>query len=78
VRPIIQSPSAVGCRQAILSQARQLRRPPQRSGSDVMKWIAAPMVGGVTTSFLLELLICPAIFAVWKGRDVDRSGEHGL
>ena len=36
------------------------------AGSDVMKRIAAPMVGGVTTSFLLELLIYPVIFTVWK------------
>jgi Cu(I)/Ag(I) efflux system membrane protein CusA/SilA len=38
------------------------------SGADVMKRIAAPMVGGVLTSFVLELLVYPAIFAWWKGR----------
>ncbi|MGH7682395.1 MAG: efflux RND transporter permease subunit, partial [Candidatus Eiseniibacteriota bacterium] len=38
------------------------------SGADVMKRIAAPMVGGVVTSFVLELLVYPAIFAWWKGR----------
>ena len=48
------------------------------TGSDVMKRIAAPMVGGVATSFLLELLIYPAIFALWKGREVDRLGERGV
>ncbi len=36
------------------------------AGSDVMKRIAAPMVGGVTTSFLLELLIYPVVFTLWK------------
>jgi Cu(I)/Ag(I) efflux system membrane protein CusA/SilA len=36
------------------------------TGSDVMKQIAAPMVGGVVTSFLLELLIYPAIYTIWK------------
>ncbi len=36
------------------------------AGSDVMKRIAAPMVGGILTSFLLELLIYPAIFTIWK------------
>jgi len=36
------------------------------SGSDVMKRIAAPMVGGIFTSFLLELLIYPVIFMIWK------------
>jgi Cu(I)/Ag(I) efflux system membrane protein CusA/SilA len=38
------------------------------TGSDVMKRIAAPMLGGVVSSFLLELLVYPAIFAWWKGR----------
>jgi Cu(I)/Ag(I) efflux system membrane protein CusA/SilA len=36
------------------------------TGADVMKRIAAPMVGGIFTSFLLELLVYPAIYAVWK------------
>ncbi|HJT76874.1 MAG TPA: CusA/CzcA family heavy metal efflux RND transporter [Gemmataceae bacterium] len=36
------------------------------TGSDVMKRIAAPMVGGIITSFLLELLIYPAIYTIWK------------
>ena len=35
-------------------------------GSDVMKRIAAPMVGGVFTSFALELLVYPVLFVVWK------------
>ena len=38
------------------------------TGADVMKRIAAPMVGGLVTSFLLELAVYPAIFAIWKGR----------
>ena len=38
----------------------------QGAGADVMKRIAAPMVGGVTTSFALELLIYPVIFTIWK------------
>ncbi len=36
------------------------------TGADVMKRIAAPMVGGLVTSFLLELTVYPAIFAIWK------------
>ena len=36
------------------------------AGADVMKRVAAPMVGGVATSFLLELLVYPAIYEVWK------------
>ncbi|MBF0456996.1 MAG: efflux RND transporter permease subunit [Nitrospirae bacterium] len=38
------------------------------AGSDVMKRIAAPMVGGVVTSTILELVIYPAIYIIWKGR----------
>ncbi len=36
------------------------------SGADVMKRVAAPMVGGIVTSFILELLIYPAIYTIWK------------
>jgi Cu(I)/Ag(I) efflux system membrane protein CusA/SilA len=36
------------------------------SGADVMKRIAAPMIGGIFTSFVLELAVYPAIYAIWK------------
>jgi copper/silver efflux system protein len=36
------------------------------AGADVMKRIAAPMIGGLITSFLLELLVYPAIYKLWK------------
>jgi Cu(I)/Ag(I) efflux system membrane protein CusA/SilA len=38
------------------------------AGADVMKRIAAPMIGGLLTSFLLELLVYPAIYKLWKMR----------
>lgn len=38
------------------------------TGSDVMKRIAAPMIGGIFTSFVLELLVYPAIYELWKQR----------
>ena len=38
------------------------------AGSDVMKHIAAPMIGGLATSFLLELLVYPAVYKLWHGR----------
>ncbi len=44
------------------------------AGADVMKRIAAPMVGGIFTSFLLELLIYPSIYTVWKWRFEMRRG----
>jgi Cu(I)/Ag(I) efflux system membrane protein CusA/SilA len=36
------------------------------AGSDVMKHIAAPMVGGIFTSFLMELMVYPVIYELWK------------
>ncbi len=39
------------------------------AGADIMKRIAAPMVGGVITSTILELIIYPAIYMLWKGRE---------
>lgn len=36
------------------------------SGADVMKRIAAPLVGGIFTSFILELVVYPAVYAIWK------------
>jgi Cu(I)/Ag(I) efflux system membrane protein CusA/SilA len=38
------------------------------AGSDVMKRIAAPMIGGLVSSFLLELLIYPVVFYIWKSK----------
>ena len=35
-----------------------------------MQRIAAPMIGGVITSFVLELVVYPAIFGWWKGRSL--------
>jgi Cu(I)/Ag(I) efflux system membrane protein CusA/SilA len=41
------------------------------AGADVMKRIAAPMIGGLVTSFLLELLVYPAIYKLWKKREIE-------
>ncbi|MGA7990560.1 MAG: CusA/CzcA family heavy metal efflux RND transporter [Thermoanaerobaculia bacterium] len=40
------------------------------AGADMMKRIAAPMVGGLVTSFALELLVYPAVYVLWKERDL--------
>ena len=42
------------------------------TGADVMKRIAAPMIGGVITSTILELIIYPAIYMIWKGRRFNK------
>lgn len=39
------------------------------AGADVMKRIAAPMIGGLFTSFALELLIYPVLFYIWKAKE---------
>jgi copper/silver efflux system protein len=43
------------------------------TGADVMKRIAAPMVGGVITSTILELIIYPAIYMIWRGRSLQKN-----
>jgi Cu(I)/Ag(I) efflux system membrane protein CusA/SilA len=45
------------------------------AGADVMKRIAAPMLGGLGTSFLLELLVYPAIYKLWKARELKLSAS---
>ena len=42
------------------------------TGADVMKRIAAPMVGGIVTSFIGELIVYPVIFFIWKGRGLEK------
>src|SRR5262249_4554091 len=44
------------------------------TGADMMKRVAAPMIGGLVTSFVLELLVYPAIYAIWKWRFELRHG----
>jgi len=51
------------------------------AGADVMKRIAAPMIGGLVTSFLLELLVYPAIYKLWRQRELkgeEAGGEPAL
>jgi Cu(I)/Ag(I) efflux system membrane protein CusA/SilA len=43
------------------------------TGSDVMKRIAAPLIGGILTSFILELVVYPPIYQLWKWREVKRE-----
>ena len=43
------------------------------TGADVMRRIAAPVVGGILTSFLMELLVYPAIYQIWRGFSLRRA-----
>jgi Cu(I)/Ag(I) efflux system membrane protein CusA/SilA len=44
------------------------------TGADMMKRIAAPMIGGLVTSFILELLVYPPVYAIWKWRFEMKQG----
>jgi Cu(I)/Ag(I) efflux system membrane protein CusA/SilA len=45
------------------------------TGADLMKRIAAPMIGGLVTSFLMELLVYPAVYFLWKKKEVNDDVE---
>ena len=45
------------------------------AGASVMKRIAAPMVGGMVSSTLLTLLVIPAVYSLWKERELARSAH---
>ena len=45
------------------------------AGADVMKRIAAPMIGGLVTSFALELLVYPAVYLLWKQRSLPKIAQ---
>ena len=49
----------------------------EKSGyEDAQTFALAPMVGGIGTSFILELLLYPAIYAVWRERQLNQELEY--
>jgi len=48
------------------------------AGADVMKRIAAPMLGGLISSFAMELIVYPAIFAIWKWNFEMKNSKNPL
>jgi Cu(I)/Ag(I) efflux system membrane protein CusA/SilA len=46
------------------------------AGAEVMKRIAAPMVGGLATSFLMELIVYPVLYERWKSRALPRVSSE--
>jgi Cu(I)/Ag(I) efflux system membrane protein CusA/SilA len=46
------------------------------AGADVMKRIATPMIGGVVTSTLMELLVYPAIYHLWRSQGLKRQSDR--
>jgi Cu(I)/Ag(I) efflux system membrane protein CusA/SilA len=47
----------------------------QGTGADMMKRVAAPLMGGLVTSFILELLVYPAVYTIWKWRFEMKHGS---
>jgi copper/silver efflux system protein len=47
------------------------------TGSDMMKRVVAPMVGGLATSFVLELLVYPSIYFLWKWHGEVKNQTFG-
>ena len=52
--------------------------PDYQAGADMMKRIAAPMIGGVITSAVLELLIYPVIYVLWRGKRLPASAPSRI
>ena len=50
--------------------------PAMQAGADVMKRIATPMIGGIITSGILELLIYPVIYVAWRKRELEDQTEE--
>ncbi|MCX6629068.1 MAG: efflux RND transporter permease subunit [Candidatus Solibacter sp.] len=48
------------------------------TGAEVMKRIAAPMAGGIVTSFLMELMVYPPVYEFWKQRRLMRQEGQRL
>lgn len=48
------------------------------TGADLMKRIAAPLVGGLVTSFVLELLVYPPVYYLWRRRELGARGEGAV
>jgi Cu(I)/Ag(I) efflux system membrane protein CusA/SilA len=47
------------------------------TGADLMKRVAAPMTGGLVTSFIMELLVYPAIYLLWRSRQIKVPSAPG-
>jgi len=48
------------------------------TGSEVMRRIAAPMVGGMVSATLLTLIVIPAVFLMWKRATLKRDAEAAV
>jgi Cu(I)/Ag(I) efflux system membrane protein CusA/SilA len=67
IRPKIMTVSAI-----LFGLLPILWSPVTQAGADVMKRIATPMIGGVITSAILELMIYPVVFVIWRARRLEK------
>jgi Cu(I)/Ag(I) efflux system membrane protein CusA/SilA len=70
IRPKIMTVSAI-----LFGLLPIMWSPATQAGADVMKRIATPMVGGVITSAILELLIYPVIYVLWRKRWLPKTAQ---
>src|SRR5438128_896352 len=73
IRPKIMTVSAI-----LFGLLPIMWSPATQAGADVMKRIAAPMIGGVVTSGVLELLIYPAIYVIWRRRSLPNEKRNDM
>jgi copper/silver efflux system protein len=71
IRPKIMTVSAI-----LFGLLPIMWSPPFQAGADVMKRIATPMIGGIVTSGILELLIYPVIYVIWRKRELPDQTEE--
>src|SRR2546426_7255578 len=71
VRPKIMAVSAI-----LFGLLPIMWSPVMQAGADVMKRIAAPMIGGVVSSAILNLLIYPVIYVIWRSRELPDKAEE--
>ena len=69
IRPKIMAVSAI-----LFGLLPIMWSPDYHAGADVMKRIATPMIGGVITSAILNLLIYPVIYVIWRKRALPNQG----
>jgi Cu(I)/Ag(I) efflux system membrane protein CusA/SilA len=70
VRPVLMTAGAtiVGLLPILLGEG---------TGSEVMSRLAAPMVGGMISSVVLTLFVLPAVYLIWRGREIDSPASSG-
>jgi len=73
VRPKIMTVSAI-----LFGLLPIMWSPTMQAGADVMKRIAAPMIGGIVTSGILELLIYPVIYVIWRKHELSDQTEEEM